>query len=315
MELLSTATFAKRPPKIAARKPRKDVVPPPNAEAAFWHSLAVAAADPHPLTALQRAVEIIGPFYGADRAWAGRYNDTLTHFWGLSDWCGPGIVSHLQEIQGTSVDVIADAHRRFLRGEVVAIPDVDRMPRQSRSLQAELRRENVRSTLAGPLFQDGKLIGFFGIDHVHGLASWTAADMDRFAVLGKFISALIHRILFVAPPVDLPTAPRKPIYVTEQNSQRALSSDEVVFIEADGDYSHVHAADGRRYFERRSLRTWIAQLPRERFLRVHQSYLVNGARIVRVDRGARWTLDLQDVPSPIPVGRAFRHAVRLHLGF
>ena len=96
---------------------------------------------------------------------------------------------------------------------------------------------------------------------------------------------------------------------------RTLPIDEVIFIEAEGDYSRIHASNGRRFFERRSLRTWIAQLPRERFLRVHQSYLVNGGHIARLDRGARWTLQLQDTPDPIPVGRAFRHALRLHIGF
>ena len=67
--------------------------------------------------------------------------------------------------------------------------------------------------------------------------------------------------------------------------------------------------------QRRSLRTWIAQLPRERFLRVQQSYLVNGSRIQQLDRGPRWSLTLEGRPEPIPVGRAFRHSLRLHMAF
>jgi hypothetical protein len=284
-------------------------------ENSFWKPLALAATNADPVAALNSVMAILGPLYHSDRAWLGRYNEALTHFWGVSDWVAPGVVSHMQELQGVTVDLITDAHRKFLRGEIVEIPDVEKLPRQSRSLQAELRREGIRSTLSAPLLQGGKLIGFFGFDYLGGLAAWTAADLERISPLGDFLAALLQRRLSATPPADLPATSAGSIYVTEGNGLRTLSIEEVIFIKADGDYSHVQLGDGQSYYERRSLRTWIAQLPRERFLRVHQSYLVNGARIAHLARGANWTMSLQDVPDPIPVGRAYRHSVRLHLGF
>lgn len=315
MKTRSTAGRAKSSSDVACDGERGGANEAAATGAVFWEPLALIAVAAKPAEALQRTLALLGPLYRADRVWLGRYNAELTHFWGVADWVLPGVVSHFQETQGVSVNVITDAQRKLLRGDDVVIPDVERMPRQTRSLQAELRREGVRSTLACPLAHGERLIGFFGFDYVREPAAWTPADLGRLPALKRFLAALLHRSLTTIPPADLPTNPHRSIYVTERSSLRALSLDDVIFIEADGDYSRVHADDGRRYLERRSLRAWIVQLPRERFLRVHQRYLINGTRIARLDRGVQWTLRLQDVPDRIPVGRAFRHALRLHMGF
>lgn len=282
-------------------------------ENGFWEPLALAAAQTD--APLDRALALLGPFYRADRVWVGRYNEELTHFWGASDWVNDGVPSHLEEVQCVPVDFIADAHRKFMRGEPVIIPDVERLPRQSRALQAELRREGVCATYSYPLRHTGKLIGFFGFDYVRQTATWTAADTDRIPPLERYLAALLHRSLTDTLPAELPATPPRSVFVAEQGGLNALAIDEVLYIQADGDYTHVHLADGGSCFERRSLRNWIGLLPKERFLRVHQSYLVNAGRILRLDRGARWSLYLREVATPIPVGRAFRHALRLHMSF
>ena len=162
---------------------------------------------------------------------------------------------------------------------------------------------------------DDKLIGFCGFDYVRELAAWTPADLARLQPVGKYLAAVLHRTLAPAAPSNLPATPHGAIYISDQNGQRAIAIGDIAFIEADGDYSRLHLSDGRCHYELRSLRAWTAQLPRERFLRVHQSYLVNGARIERLARGPRWALHLHGFPEPIPVGRAFRHELRLHMGF
>lgn len=280
-----------------------------------WERLALAAAAIDPAAALRRALTILASLYRADRAWLGRYNAALTHFWADSEYVHAAVASHFEQMQGVPVEVITDPHRTFLRGEMVHIPDIERLPRRSRGLQAELRRQGVRSTVACPLVHDDALIGFFGFDAVRAAADWTPADLDRLPAFGRLLAALLHRKLTADPPADLQATAPGAVYVTERTGRRALPLDGVLFIQADGDYSRVHMDDGRRYLELRSLRTWLAQLPRERFLRVHQSYLVNGARIARLDRGPRWMLYLHGTERPIPVGRTFRHALRLHMGF
>lgn len=279
----------------------------------FWAPLALAAAGSD--ASLDRALALMAPFYQADRVWVGRYNEELTHFWGASDWVNDGIPSHLGEVQGVPVEFIADGHRKFLRGQSSIIPDVERMPRQSRALQAELRREGVLATWSYPLRHEGKLIGFFGFDYVRKIPDWTAAHDERIPAIETYLAALLHRSMLAARPAESPAPPPLPLFITEQGSLNALAIDEVLYIAADGDYTHVHLTGGRSSFERRSLRNWIGLLPRERFFRVHQSYIVDVSRILRLDRGTRWSLHLRGVPEPIPVGRAFRHSLRLHMAF
>lgn len=315
MKAQSKARPAKKKPSPPARPTRQTTVPPLPGESGLWESLALAGTAIDPREALDRVMEIAAARYQANRAWIGRYNTGLTHFWGISEWIRPGVTSHLHEMQGVSVDLLGMAHQKFLDGENVLIPDVERLPRQARALQAELRREGIRSTLAVPLAHEGRTIGFFGFDHVRTTAAWDAADLQRLPALARFFAALLHRSLVVTPPADLPSTSARSVRLSEPLGLRSLALDDIVFIKADGDYSQVHAGDGRPHLERRSLRTWIAQLPRDRFLRVHHGYLVNGTRIARLDRGARWKLHLQGISNPIPVGRAYRHALRLHLGF
>jgi hypothetical protein len=291
-----------------------DTTNPDRDAALFWERLALDAVEaPTPADALNRAMESLARFHHADRAWIGRYNQEITHFWGVADWVSPGVPSHLQEIQGVPVEALGEAHQRLLRHEIMAIPDVEKMSRQNRVLQAELRREGVRSTFAYPLVLEDRLIGFFGIDHVQARGIWSDAELPSQA---RYLAALLQRSLAATPPPDLPAAEQdRSVYVSEGIGQSAVSLEELIYIQADGDYGRLYLSDGRSYFERRSLRSWVSQLPRERFVRVHQSYLVNSSRITRLDRGRTWNLHLQGVPAPIPVGRVFRHALRLHLGF
>ena len=92
---------------------------------------------------------------------------------------------------------------------------------------------------------------------------------------------------------------------------------DLVLIEADGDYTHLHFASRPRCTELRSLKSWETQLPEEEFLRVSQRHLIRNARIQRLDRSTAsgWKVHLHDLPEPLPVGRTYRHRVRQVLGF
>lgn len=218
----------------------------------FWESLAISAAsDPDAVKVLDRSMEILASLYGADRTWLGRYNSAWTHFWGVSDWVASGVVSHLQEMQGVSVDTIFQAHQAFLRGQNVLIPDVDRLPRQARSLQAELRRESVRSTLAVPVFHEGTLTGFFGFDYVGKLAAWTSSDLERLPAVANFLGALLHRASTISSPEESGKVAQKPVHLNESNAVRTLDPEAILFIKAEGDYSRIQAEDGPQPLERR----------------------------------------------------------------
>jgi DNA-binding LytR/AlgR family response regulator len=87
---------------------------------------------------------------------------------------------------------------------------------------------------------------------------------------------------------------------------------DIVSISAEGDYSRVRLASGRVFLELKALSVWEAMLPRDTFRRVHRSWILGWNHVERLHKGAggRWTLDVQNEPKPIPVGRNYQNRVR-----
>jgi hypothetical protein len=68
--------------------------------------------------------------------------------------------------------------------------------------------------------------------------------------------------------------------------------DEVLYLQADGDYVQVVTPQGR-FLKEQTLKSFTEQLPPERFARVHRSILVNVEAISRIERYEKNTQQLQ----------------------
>jgi two-component system LytT family response regulator len=92
---------------------------------------------------------------------------------------------------------------------------------------------------------------------------------------------------------------------------------EIAAIRAAGNYSEVIDAKGRAYTVRVPLSDWEERLPRNLFILLDRSLLVNQDRIRRCVRHRRRAdLYLADLVHPIPLGRAafrrFRECIAVH---
>lgn len=65
------------------------------------------------------------------------------------------------------------------------------------------------------------------------------------------------------------------LFVKKDNGYLKLSLDEIVVIEAEGDYVHVFTSIGDRHTMRKTLAELRQRLPESQFIQVHRSYLVN----------------------------------------
>ena len=61
--------------------------------------------------------------------------------------------------------------------------------------------------------------------------------------------------------------------------QRKLPLDEILYIKSDGDYVVIHLVDGSAPMVLVTLKALEKQLPRDRFCRIHRSYLVNIGKV------------------------------------
>jgi len=76
----------------------------------------------------------------------------------------------------------------------------------------------------------------------------------------------------------------KKITLKTADSIHVINVSDIVYCEADRNYTNFHLLNGKRILVSRSLGEYEEMLPSETFLRVHQSFLVNAEHISRYDR-------------------------------
>lgn len=87
---------------------------------------------------------------------------------------------------------------------------------------------------------------------------------------------------FQAPSVSTITYTTR-IALRTGSKIHVVSIDEVLYLQADGDYVQVVTPQGR-FLKEQTLKSFVEQLPPERFVRVHRSVLVNIEAISRIER-------------------------------
>jgi len=90
------------------------------------------------------------------------------------------------------------------------------------------------------------------------------------------------------------------IFIRDSNVVKRLSLDDVLYVEAMGDYVKLHTPQ-KFYAIHTTLRAVEQRLPSERFLRVHRSYMVAVDKIDTVQEGV-----LIIAGKPVPVADAYR---------
>lgn len=122
-----------------------------------------------------------------------------------------------------------------------------------------------------------------------------------------------------AAPVEQPTPPaeeepREEPKETEYISVKAdyktvlVKLQEIVYIESEGEYVRIHLADGRRITTLYRIKNMETQLPTERFMRIHRSYIVNLQAITGYVRGRVYLGEKVD----LPIGENYREAFQAY---
>jgi two-component system LytT family response regulator len=99
-------------------------------------------------------------------------------------------------------------------------------------------------------------------------------------------------------------APSESTFIKSGYEQVKISYSDVLYLESGGNYMSFILANGRTILSRLTMADAIALLPPAQFIRVHRSYLVNKAKIDRVERH-----QLHIGTRTIPVGGAFNTAL------
>ncbi|MFI5179815.1 MAG: LytR/AlgR family response regulator transcription factor [Thermoanaerobaculia bacterium] len=123
-----------------------------------------------------------------------------------------------------------------------------------------------------------------------------------------------------APPASLAAEARDPlrpvsrVVVRDGTKITVLPVATIDYVKAEDDYVLLHSGD-RDHLKAETLASLEAQLPKDRFVRIHRSYLVNLDRLVRIEAGPTGgqVAILRDGTS-LPVSRTGGQRLRERIG-
>jgi len=95
-----------------------------------------------------------------------------------------------------------------------------------------------------------------------------------------------------------------------------LKVNTMVIIQAEGDYTSVLTADGAKGLTLKSMKEWETRLPKQHFIRIHRSTIVNMDFIERVETWFNYSFKIYitGVKDPLVISRRYATKLKVKLG-
>nr|WKN39238.1 LytTR family DNA-binding domain-containing protein [Tunicatimonas sp. TK19036] len=101
--------------------------------------------------------------------------------------------------------------------------------------------------------------------------------------------------------IDRRASARQELFIKSGYEHIRIAIDDIIYIKSDADYSEIHMPQ-KKYLSSEPLKNWLEILDLHQFSRVHKSYIVNTAKIVKVMGNQLYMIN----EAVVPVGRAYR---------
>ncbi|MBT3751163.1 MAG: response regulator transcription factor [Bacteroidetes bacterium] len=105
---------------------------------------------------------------------------------------------------------------------------------------------------------------------------------------------------------------RDRLFVLRGRSMVFLKISNIVFIEAEGDYSKVFTSDEKHGLVLKSMKEWEERLPERYFCRIHRSYIVNLEWVERVEKEFNYdfTVHLKNYDKSLMMSRRYARKLK-----
>jgi two-component system, LytTR family, response regulator len=188
--------------------------------------------------------------------------------------------------------------------------------------------ELIGEQKADVVFLDIQLSGETGFDLLERIDPAVkvifVTAFDAFAIRAFEVNAIDYLLKPVNPerlaaaierlgkPSERPAALR-PLEIDDrvliESGERSffIKVSDISHIASAGDYSEVHAVDGRKFLVEKPLREWEERLPEKHFARIHRQSIVNLEEVEALESWFNRTLQvrLKSGVEPLPVSRRF----------
>ena len=114
---------------------------------------------------IYKMLSLLGKCSGAERVYIFDKNLEDGLYINKFEWCAPGVMSRRNFLKTVNGEKVPEWGKKFDKGEVIMIPDVEKI-RETMPLEYKmLRKCGIYSELAAPVFTNNKLAGAIGLDN------------------------------------------------------------------------------------------------------------------------------------------------------
>ncbi|MGN6658080.1 MAG: GAF domain-containing DNA-binding protein [Achromobacter mucicolens] len=264
--------------------------------------------------AISEQLAYMGETSDIDRSWMIEYRPDMLRLRNTHEWCRGQTAPFVAELQDVPTTLIAWLHRFMVKGQAVAIHDVNDLPRTARTIQAEFQRQGNKSVLSVPVCHDGKLQGIIGFDTTLRHRHWSAAEVGALYQCANLIGQAKYGSGRTRAPLGNPAA--SVVYLSMRGVVRGVQPEAIVGVRSAGNYSEIWLEDGSMVLDSRALGVWSTLLPEQTFFRVHRTAIANALHVMDVDRRSvdKWQIRMRAVDDAWPVSRAYRKPLRERMG-
>lgn len=143
---------------------------------------------------IDQALLVILKFFDVDRVYIGNFKEERNTVDFTHEVTYKGIISMREDLlRNLSSDDIPWWIENIKGGKDIIIFDVEKMPAEAAAEQHLLLLQDIVSLLILPVFHNGKVCGFIGLDSVREHRLWNALDVENLRVLANVISIAIER--------------------------------------------------------------------------------------------------------------------------
>lgn len=104
------------------------------------------------------------------------------------------------------------------------------------------------------------------------------------------------------------------ILVNNQSCSKFVTISSINYIEAKGDYTKINTHNSGTGIVHQTIKKWIELLPRNMFLQIHRSYIVNINNILEIKKrnNSSYQVMLSNINKQIPLSRTFFEKIKEH---
>ncbi|MBP3476362.1 MAG: sensor domain-containing diguanylate cyclase [Lachnospiraceae bacterium] len=135
-------------------------------------------------------LEYLGKALNAERTYIFEKNETGGDD-NTYEWVGSGVTPEKDNLQNLPPEICANWYHSFSENKKIVIEDLEDIHEENPMQYEILKQQNIRSLAVVPLYNDQKIIGFYGVDNPP--AGFLDYAFDMLQIMGHFITSSLKR--------------------------------------------------------------------------------------------------------------------------